>query len=141
MDECVKEKKFEIVHSKEYKNPELFIGKKVLVVGAGFSAMDIGSELKENNVDVTISFPDDFVLDKFTEAVFASRLEASNRNFNWAIEHHKPMISKFCTKSGKTIFADGNSEYFDIVLMCTGYQYDFPFFSEEIQEKLKSEIL
>ena len=45
----------EIVHSIEYRNPDRWLGKRVLVVGVGNSGAEIASELSEAGVDVTIS--------------------------------------------------------------------------------------
>jgi dimethylaniline monooxygenase (N-oxide forming) len=41
-----------LIHSSQYKNPELFLGKKVAVVGGGFSGVDIASDLANKDVEV-----------------------------------------------------------------------------------------
>jgi cation diffusion facilitator CzcD-associated flavoprotein CzcO len=44
-----------IVHSKEYRNAEPFIGEKVLVIGMGNTGAEIALDLSEAGVDTTIS--------------------------------------------------------------------------------------
>lgn len=44
-----------IIHSKKYKNPGPFVGKKVLVVGMGNTGAEIGLDLAEAHVDTSIS--------------------------------------------------------------------------------------
>jgi cation diffusion facilitator CzcD-associated flavoprotein CzcO len=44
-----------IVHSKEYRNAEPFIGEKVLVIGLGNTGAEIALDLSEAGVDTTIS--------------------------------------------------------------------------------------
>lgn len=44
-----------IIHSRQYKNPEPFIGKKVLVVGMGNTGAEVALDLSEHDVDTTIS--------------------------------------------------------------------------------------
>ncbi|KAF9460002.1 hypothetical protein BDZ94DRAFT_1284124 [Collybia nuda] len=44
----------QIIHSTQYKRASAYIGKKVIVIGAGNSAHDICADLAENGVDVTM---------------------------------------------------------------------------------------
>lgn len=44
-----------IVHSRDYRNPDPFVGKRVLVVGMGNTGAEIALDLCERGVDVTIS--------------------------------------------------------------------------------------
>ncbi|MEM7334015.1 MAG: NAD(P)/FAD-dependent oxidoreductase [Chloroflexota bacterium] len=44
-----------ISHSRVYKNPDPFIGKRTLVIGMGNTGAEIALDLAENGVDVTIS--------------------------------------------------------------------------------------
>ncbi|KAF9552961.1 FAD/NAD-P-binding domain-containing protein [Agrocybe pediades] len=56
MPEISNESVFEgsIIHSSQYKLPKAYLGKKVLVVGAGNSAHDIASDMARNGIDVTL---------------------------------------------------------------------------------------
>jgi len=44
-----------IIHSKTYKNPAPFIGKKVLVVGMGNTGAEVALDLAEKGVDTTVA--------------------------------------------------------------------------------------
>lgn len=44
-----------VIHSAEYRRPEPFVGRKVLVVGCGNSGGEIASELADSGVDVTVA--------------------------------------------------------------------------------------
>jgi dimethylaniline monooxygenase (N-oxide forming) len=46
-----------ILHAREYRDPEGFRGKRVLVAGAAFSGVEIAAELAEARVDVTVAMP------------------------------------------------------------------------------------
>lgn len=45
----------EIVHSRNYKNPQPFLGKKVLVIGMGNTGAEVALDLAEHEVEVYIS--------------------------------------------------------------------------------------
>ncbi|MEO1435093.1 MAG: NAD(P)/FAD-dependent oxidoreductase, partial [Bacteroidota bacterium] len=45
----------EIVHSRNYKNPQPFIGKRVLVIGFGNTGAELALDLAEHDVDTTVS--------------------------------------------------------------------------------------
>ena len=50
----IEEFKGDIIHSINYKNPEGYKNKNVLIVGAGNSAAEISYELSEEDIDTTI---------------------------------------------------------------------------------------
>lgn len=52
----------EIIHASNYKNPNNFIGKKVLVVGMGNTGAEIALDLAEKNVAVGISVRSEIVV-------------------------------------------------------------------------------
>ncbi|XP_022128722.1 senecionine N-oxygenase isoform X1 [Pieris rapae] len=107
-------KKFQgdVMHSHDYRVPEIFTGKRVLVIGAGPSGMDIAFEITRVTTKVILShhlkeepksqFPDNLVL--------------------------KPDVVKLDGK--KVTFADGTEDEVDVVFLSTGYLYNFPFLHE-----------
>ena len=112
-----------ILHSHDFRNAEEFRGQSVLVIGSSRSASDISQQcLKFGSKKVTISL----------------------RNKNSPITQFKwpekikllPLIKKV---DGNTCtFSDGYHESFDSILLCTGYQYHFPFLPESIKLKCKN---
>ncbi|MEM0994713.1 MAG: NAD(P)/FAD-dependent oxidoreductase [Bacteroidota bacterium] len=45
----------DVVHSRNYRNPKPFLGKKVLLIGMGNTGAELALDLAEHQVDVTIS--------------------------------------------------------------------------------------
>ncbi|XP_063895791.1 senecionine N-oxygenase isoform X1 [Helicoverpa armigera] len=101
-----------IIHSHDYKAPEPFTNRRVLVVGAGPSGMDIGLEVAD---------------------VASALIHSHHSKINWTTPfpphyHKKPDIKEF-NETG-VIFEDGSFEEIDDVIYCTGFYYDFPFLDE-----------
>lgn len=99
----------DVMHSHDYRVPEIFTGKKVVVIGAGPSGMDIALEITEVTEKVILSHH----LKEKPRTVFPDNLV------------QKPDVVEL---KGKTaFFEDGTSEDIDVVFLCTGYLYNFPF--------------
>ncbi|KAK6920298.1 Flavin monooxygenase-like [Dillenia turbinata] len=100
------------MHSHNYRTPEPFQDKIVVIIGAGPSAFDISKELSSFAKEVHVS----------------SR--ASNVQLKMMLDHdriwHHPMI-KCADGDGKVVFLDGSFTYADAIIHCTGYKYHFPF--------------
>jgi dimethylaniline monooxygenase (N-oxide forming) len=98
------------IHSHDYRRPEMFRGKNVLVIGAGPSGVDISQEIAKcankvlwsNHLEVQKVLPTTNII-------------------------QKPDVAKL-TNHG-AIFTDGTSENFNDIVYCTGYRYTFPFLS------------
>lgn len=98
-----------ILHSSEYRNPKVFCNKRVVLLGAGPSAVDMAIDLTSEADHVVLSH---------------RRLNSMN-NLPRKIEQ-KPSIKQFTQDS--VIFSDDSELCCDAVMFCTGYQYHFPFF-------------
>ncbi|CAH0756345.1 unnamed protein product [Diatraea saccharalis] len=101
-----------IIHSHDYRVPDPYKHRKVLIVGAGPSGMDISLDVAEVSKTLVHS-------------------HHSKVNFRTPFPSHyiqKPDIKKF-NETG-VIFVDGTFEEIDDVIYCTGYQYDYPFIHE-----------
>ncbi|XP_013170808.1 PREDICTED: senecionine N-oxygenase-like isoform X1 [Papilio xuthus] len=111
MPEIPHEKLFKgtIIHSHDYRVPDVFTNRHVLVVGAGPSGMDIA-------LDVA----------KYSKTLVHSHHSKVNFRTNFP-DHYirKPDIKEF-NETG-VIFVDGTYEEIDDVIYCTGYEYDYPF--------------
>ncbi|GBP83827.1 Senecionine N-oxygenase [Eumeta japonica] len=99
----------DVMHSHDYRVPEIFAGKRVAVIGAGPSGMDIALEICSVTEKVYLSHH----LSEKPKTVFPDNLE------------QKPDVLEL---KGKTaFFQDGTSAEVDVIFLCTGYLYNFPF--------------
>ncbi|KAF5305892.1 hypothetical protein FQR65_LT18648 [Abscondita terminalis] len=97
------------MHSRYYRSPDIFQNKRVLLIGASFSGIDIAKQIVGHAKSVFLSHwnPPKPTTDGIT---------------------NKPTVTKF-EKSG-VIFVDGSNEDIDVVIYSTGYEYKFPFLAE-----------
>ncbi|XP_050684351.1 senecionine N-oxygenase-like isoform X2 [Leptidea sinapis] len=105
----LKEFKGDIMHSHDYRVPEIFAGKRVLVVGAGPSGMDIALEITSVTTKVILSHH----LREQPRTVFPENLV------------QKPDVARL--EGNTVVFTDGSKDEVDVVFLCTGYLYNFPF--------------
>jgi putative flavoprotein involved in K+ transport len=143
--------KGKIIHSREYRNPAPFKRKRVVVVGAGNSAIQIAVELaKSAHVTLAtrepIRYKPQHVLGKdlhfWLKTTGADWLMTSSSMlrsvsvldtgmYRRAIEagqpEHRPMFEQF-TETG-VVWVDGSEEYVDTVLFATGYRPNLDFLS------------
>ncbi|XP_057977859.1 flavin-containing monooxygenase FMO GS-OX-like 3 [Malania oleifera] len=99
------------IHSHNYRTPELFQDKVVIIVGSSASAIDISSDIAGVAKEVHIA--------KRSDDVFGMH---SCRGNVWS----HSMIESTC-EDGTVIFQDGSMVLADVILHCTGYKYHFPF--------------
>lgn len=105
-----------ISHSKCYRKPEQYAGKKVIVVGNSASGIDIGAQIQTSCKLPLIqsSKSESFLVDEPTKA-----------------KVNKPQITSFNSSARCVTFADGTVENeVDVILYCTGYFYSFPFLKD-----------
>ncbi|KAF2767446.1 FAD/NAD(P)-binding domain-containing protein [Teratosphaeria nubilosa] len=102
-----------ITHSKYYRKPEHYAGKKVVVVGNSASGIDIGNQIR---------------------AVCRSPLLMSQKTESFLTPDpspdlvEKPPISEYMASSRSVRFEDGSIEAdVDAFVYCTGYFYSYPF--------------
>ncbi|XP_030764742.1 senecionine N-oxygenase-like [Sitophilus oryzae] len=98
------------IHCKQYRKPNIYAGKKVLVIGGGPSGLDISTLL--NGIAKKVVF-------SFSKLFYGTPAEGVIT---------KPRVSQF--KEGKVIFVDGTEEDIDEVIYCTGYYPSYPFLSK-----------
>ncbi|TVY81335.1 Flavin-containing monooxygenase FMO GS-OX4 [Lachnellula suecica] len=102
----------DIIHSMHYRLEEQFRGKKVLIVGKGPSYWDMSiaiSKVSDGPVLVSVRDPDN----KFVP----SQGPASQRVVS--------EVAKLSAANRKVEFVSNPEEEVDIILLCTGYTYDF----------------
>ncbi|KAF5274057.1 hypothetical protein FQR65_LT04455 [Abscondita terminalis] len=83
--------------------------KRVLVIGAGFSGIDIANQIVG-----------------FAQSVYLSHWIKNESSIENIV--NKPSVS--CFQNDCAIFSDGSKEDIDVVIYSTGYEYKFPFLSK-----------
>lgn len=104
-----------VLHAHDFRDALEFKDKNVLLVGASYSAEDIGSQCyKYGAKSVTISY------------------RSNPIGFDWPQGmEERPLLAHFEGNTG--YFADGSSKEFDAIIMCTGYLFHFPFLPDELR--------
>uniref|UniRef100_A0A8D2EW04 Flavin-containing monooxygenase n=1 Tax=Theropithecus gelada TaxID=9565 RepID=A0A8D2EW04_THEGE len=138
------------LHSWDYKNPEAFKGKRVLVIGLGNSGSDIAVELSCLATQVIIStrsgswvmsrvWDDGYLWDMVSlrkEPVFNDELPS---RILCGLVSIKPSVKEFTETSA--VFEDGTVfEAIDSVIFATGYDYSYPFLDETIIKSRNNEV-
>uniref|UniRef100_A0A2K5V6K9 Flavin-containing monooxygenase n=1 Tax=Macaca fascicularis TaxID=9541 RepID=A0A2K5V6K9_MACFA len=138
------------LHSWDYKNPEAFKGKRVLVIGLGNSGSDIAVELSRLATQVIIStrsgswvmsrvWDDGYPWDMVSlrkEPVFNGELPS---RILCGLVSIKPSVKEFTETSA--VFEDGTVfEAIDSVIFATGYDYSYPFLDETIIKSRNNEV-
>lgn len=111
-----------IVHAHDFRDACEFTGKDVLLIGASYSAEDIGSQCwKYGAKSVTTSY------------------RSAPMGFNWPDNwQEKPALTHV---DGKTAhFSDGTSTDVDAIILCTGYRHYFPFLPDSLRLKTKNRL-
>ncbi|MDO5370475.1 NAD(P)-binding domain-containing protein [Paracoccus sp. (in: a-proteobacteria)] len=111
-----------IVHAHDFRDACEFSGKDVLILGASYSAEDIGSQCwKYGAKSVTSSY------------------RSAPMGFKWPANwQEKPALTHI---DGKTAhFADGSSKDMDAIILCTGYRHYFPFLPDDLRLKTKNRL-
>ncbi|CRK97656.1 CLUMA_CG011041, isoform A [Clunio marinus] len=98
------------IHSHDYKIPDVFVHRKVLVIGAGPSGVDISQEVA-----------------KSAERVLWSNHLKTPKEVHCNNLIQKPDIKELTVNGAE--FVDGSYESFNDIIYCTGYKYTFPFMS------------
>ncbi|XP_047994726.1 senecionine N-oxygenase-like isoform X1 [Leguminivora glycinivorella] len=106
------EEKFKgtIIHSHDYRTPEPYAHRRVLIIGAGPSGMEISLVVAEVASRLVHSHHSPAKFDAtFFPSVYVKRPDVQELN-----------------ETG-VVFVDGSFEEVDDVILCTGYEYDYPF--------------
>ena len=137
----------ELLHTHEYRNPERFAGKRVVVVGGGASAVQIAVELAEV-ADVTLArkrpvrflprrilgkdltFWSTYTVDLFKIPMKGSWvIDTYDKKYEKALKAHRPpqrnMFNAFCEDG--VVWGNGEKERVDVVMFGTGYKPTSPF--------------
>ncbi|KAI0631070.1 FAD/NAD(P)-binding domain-containing protein [Trametes polyzona] len=114
-----------VTHSVWYRRPEDYTG-KLLVVGGGYSGMDVASETRP-----------------FATGVIHSITGAAPEDHDGGKFKKRGRVVEYLNAAeGKVVFEDGTTESgIDHVVLATGYQFNFPFLSSpEVESALPPQI-
>lgn len=121
-----------VVHSQKYREPSPFQSQSVLIVGSGWSGIDIGLEIASTARVVYVSkrkrkaatdvggLSDDQVI-----AIYKSSINRLPVNFQYVSG------TSHVSEDGSVVLDDGSVLHVDTIMLCTGYHYSFPFLSED----------
>ncbi|XP_030217662.1 flavin-containing monooxygenase FMO GS-OX5 isoform X2 [Gadus morhua] len=98
-----------VMHSHSYRVPEPYSGQSVVVLGAGASGLDISMELAGANAQVILSHG---------KPPFTFPLPPGLRQ--------APPLTRV-NEDGTFSFMDGSGTRAQVLLLCTGYNYTFPY--------------
>lgn len=112
-----------VIHSHSYRHPEPFSGQSVVVLGAGASGLDISLELGRSNAQVTLSHG------------------KPTLPFPLPYGVHQATPVEEIQEDGSLRFQDGSITQAQVLLLCTGYNFSYPFLEParlglEVQEHL-----
>lgn len=111
-----------ILHAHDFRDATEFKGKHVLLIGASYSAEDIGSQCyKYGAKSITTSYR--------TKPMGYAWPE------NW---EEKPLLTSI--DGNIAHFKDGTSRYVDAIILCTGYRHDFPFLPDDLRLKTSNRL-
>ncbi|XP_070290559.1 uncharacterized protein [Salvelinus sp. IW2-2015] len=115
--------KGKVIHSHSYRHPEPFSGQSVVVLGAGASGLDISLELGRSNAQVTLSHG------------------KPTLPFPLPYGVHQATPVEEIQEDGSLRFQDGSITQAQVLLLCTGYNFSYPFLEParlglEVQEHL-----
>ncbi|XP_020606698.1 flavin-containing monooxygenase FMO GS-OX-like 2 isoform X2 [Orbicella faveolata] len=99
------------MHSHDYRNPDVFEGKHVVILGAGASGQDICLEVATK-----------------AEIVFLSHKGNVSCELPDNVKQQRPI--SLVSTDGTVHFDDGQQRKVDAILLCTGYEFSFPFLSD-----------
>ncbi len=111
-----------VMHGHDFRDAQEFVGKRLLVVGASYSAEDIALQChKYGAKSVTMCW------------------RTKPMGFHWPDGmDERPLLMKL---EGKTAhFKDGSSREVDAIILCTGYQHFFPFLEEKLRLRTRNRL-
>ena len=96
------------MHSHDYRHPQVFQGKHLVNFGAASSGQDICLQAANH-----------------AEKVYLSHKNTLSCKLPENVEQHRPI--KSVSRNGTVLFEDGQEMKVDAILLCTGYNFSFPF--------------
>jgi len=109
-----------VMHAHDFRDANEFKGKRLLLIGASYSAEDIALQCL-----------------KYGAKSIICTWRSKPMGFNWPAEiQERPLVQKF--EGNVATFKDGSTAEIDAVMMCTGYLHSYPFLREDLRLKSKN---
>ena len=111
-----------VMHAHDFRSADEFAGKDMLMIGSSYSAEDIGTQChKYGAKTVTFSY------------------RSRPMGFDWpAGFEEKPLLQRVVGNTA--YFEDGTSKAVDAIVLCTGYQHNFPFLPDSLRLKTNNRL-
>ena len=111
-----------ILHAHDFRDAVEFSGKDVLIVGASYSAEDIGSQCH-----------------KYGARSVTCTARSGPMGYDWPDSWAEvPILTHV---EGKTVhFVDGGTKEVDAIILCTGYQHHFPFLPDDLRLESRNRL-
>ena len=111
-----------ILHAHDFRDAVEFAGKDILIVGASYSAEDIGSQCH-----------------KYGARNIYCTSRAGTMGFDWPDNWEEfPILTHV---DGNTVhFADGQTRDVQAIILCTGYLHHFPFMPDDLRLETKNRL-
>ena len=104
-----------VMHAHDFREAREFTGRHVLVVGASYSAEDIGLQIM-----------------KYGAASVTTCYRTQAMGFKWPEGmDERELLTRIDQQT--VHFKDGSKKDFDAIILCTGYQHAFPFLQDNLK--------
>lgn len=111
-----------VLHAHDFRSADEFAGKRVLLIGASYSAEDIGIQChKYGAAQVTFSW------------------RTRPMGFDWP-EGVEELQLLTRVEGRMAHFRDGQTREIDAVVLCTGYKHHYPFLTDELRLKTHNRL-
>ncbi len=111
-----------VLHAHDFRDAREFAGKDVLILGASYSAEDIGSQCwKYGARSITTSY------------------RSAPMGFDWP-ENWQEVPALECVDGNTATFRDGSQKQVDAIILCTGYKHFFSFLPDDLRLKTSNRL-
>ncbi|KAE9404857.1 nucleotide-binding domain-containing protein [Gymnopus androsaceus JB14] len=125
-----------IHHSRQYRRPEEFQNKSVLIVGAASSGAEIGAGINTFASKVYVSTrPDTDPRPHYPLSFFLPFLP-KNTTMIPEIKKLHSLEGKSALRDGKIELVNGTAKGVDEIILCTGFRYTYPFLPQYLNPSL-----
>lgn len=108
-----------VMHSHDYRHPEVFTGKHLVILGAGASGLDICLNVAN-----------------CAEKVYLSHKRSLCSKLPENVEQQRPIMS--ISVDGTVLFEDGQERKVDFILLCAGYIFSFPLLHDDCSIQVRN---